>query len=248
MLRIVRLAGLAASLSLLAACNTADRLEQIGATPPLTPVMDPTQSPDYRPVAVPMPSQEQVAYQPNSLWREGSRTFFKDQRAARVGDVLTINIAIDDEAKVANTSARGRTNSEKSGVPNLLGFEGNYGGVLPDGVDPSSLLSMNSDSASRGTGSVDRKEKINLTIAAIVTQVLPNGNLVVQGRQEVRVNYEIRELLVGGIVRPEDIANDNTINHTQIAEARISYGGRGQITDVQQPRYGQQLIDIVWPF
>ena len=248
MLRIVRLAGLAASLSLLAACNTADRLEQIGATPPLTPVMDPTQSPDYRPVAVPMPSQEQVAYQPNSLWREGSRTFFKDQRAARVGDVLTINIAIDDEAKVANTSARGRTNSEKSGVPNLLGFEGNYGGVLPDGVDPSSLLSMNSDSASRGTGSVDRKEKINLTIAAIVTQVLPNGNLVVQGRQEVRVNYEIRELLVGGIVRPEDIANDNTIKHTQIAEARISYGGRGQITDVQQPRYGQQLIDIIWPF
>ncbi len=247
-MRIVRLAGLAATLSLLAACNTVDRLEQIGQTPPLTPVMDPTQAPDYRPVAVPMPAQEQVAYQANSLWREGSRTFFKDQRAARVGDVLTINIAIDDEAKVANTSARGRTNSEKSGLPNLLGFEGNYAGALPDAVNPASLLSMNSDSASRGTGSVDRKEEINLTIAAIVTQVLPNGNLVVQGRQEVRVNYEVRELLVGGIVRPEDIANDNTINHTQIAEARISYGGRGQITDVQQPRYGQQLIDVIWPF
>lgn len=247
-MRIVRLTGLVAALGLLAACNTVDRLEQIGKAPPLSPVMDPTQAPDYRPVAVPMPAQEQVAYQPNSLWREGSRTFFKDQRAARVGDVLTINIAIDDEAKVANTSSRARANSEKSGLPNLLGFEGNYAGALPDAVNPASLLSMNSDSASRGTGSVDRKEEINLTIAAIVTQVLPNGNLVVQGRQEVRVNFEIRELLVGGIVRPEDIANDNTINHTQIAEARISYGGRGQITDVQQPRYGQQLIDIVWPF
>ncbi len=247
-MRFVRLAGLAASLSLLAACNTVDRLEQIGATPPLTPVMDPTQSPDYRPVNVPMPQQEQVAYQPNSLWREGSRTFFKDQRAARVGDVLTINIEIDDKAKVANTSARGRTNTENSGVPNLLGFETQIGGVLPDGADPSKLLSMNSDSNSRGTGSVDRSEKINLTIAAIVTQVLPNGNLVIQGRQEVRVNYEVRELLVGGIVRPDDIANDNTINHTQIAEARISYGGRGQITDVQQPRYGQQFLDVIWPF
>jgi len=247
-MRLARHAGLAAAISLLTACNTVDRLEQIGATPPMSPVMDPTMSPDYQPVQVAMPAQEQVAYQPNSLWRPGARTFFKDQRAARVGDILTINIEIDDEAKVANTSARGRTNSENSGLPNLLGLETQYGGILPDGVDPSSLLSMSSDSNSRGTGSVDRKEEINLTIAAIVTQVMPNGNLVIQGRQEVRVNYEVRELLVGGIVRPEDIANDNTINHTQIAEARISYGGRGQITDVQQPRYGQQFLDIIWPF
>jgi len=247
-MRIVRTAGLVASLSLLAACNTYDRLEQIGATPPLTPVQDPSQAPGYQPVQVSMPAQVQVAYQPNSLWREGSRTFFKDQRAQRVGDIITINIAIDDEAKVANTSQRGRTNSEESGLPNLLGFETQYAGALPDGVDPSKLLSMSSDSNSRGTGSVDRKEEINLTIAAIVTQVMPNGNLVIQGRQEVRVNYEIRELLVGGIVRPEDIAADNTINHTQIAEARISYGGRGQITDVQQPRYGQQFLDVIWPF
>lgn len=247
-MRPVRLALLCASVALLGACTTADRLSQIGKAPDLTPVRDPTLSPDYVPVSMPMPAPQQIAYEPNSLWRPGNRTFFKDQRAQRIGDILTVNIQIDDKAKVANTSSRGRTNSEESGLPNLLGFESNYGGVLPDAVDPSSLLSMSSDSSSRGTGSVDRNEQINLTIAAVVTQVMPNGNLVIQGRQEVRVNYEVRELLLGGIVRPEDIANDNTINHTQIAEARISYGGRGQITDMQEPPYGQQVADIVLPF
>ena len=247
-MRNLKLAAAVSSLALMTACSTADRLSQIGATPALSAVGDPGQAIGYQTGAMPMPAAEQVAYQPNSLWRAGNRTFFKDQRAARIGDILTVNIAIDDKAKVANTSSRGRTNSEQSGVPNLLGMETNLAGIFPDAVDPSNLLSMNSDSSSKGTGTVDRSEAIKLTIAAVVTQVMPNGNLVIQGRQEVRVNYEVRELLIGGIVRPEDIANDNTINHTQIAEARIAYGGRGQITDVQQPRYGQQALDIIWPF
>lgn len=247
-MRIARLALVVSTAALLAGCVAADRLSQIGQAPPLTPLADPSQNPTHVPVAMSMPAQDQGAFQPNSLWRAGSRAFFKDQRAARVGDILTVNIAIDDKAKVANTSARGRTNSEQSGLPNILGMESNLAGIFPDAVDPSSLLSMSSDSASRGTGTVDRNEQINLTIAAVVTQVMPNGNLVIQGRQEVRVNFEVRELLVGGLVRPEDIGAGNTINHTQIAEARISYGGRGQITDVQQPRYGQQALDIIWPF
>jgi flagellar L-ring protein precursor FlgH len=247
-MRTLRLTALVSAAALLAACNTAERMSQIGATPQMTPIEDPTRAADYRPAQMTMPAPEQVAYQPNSLWRPGNRTFFKDQRAARIGDIITVNIEINDRAKVANTSARARTNEENSGVPNLLGLESQLTKVLPNAVDPTNLLSMNSDSSSRGTGSVDRSEAIKLTIAAVVTQVMPNGNLVIQGRQEVRVNYELRELLVGGIVRPEDIANDNTIKHTQIAEARISYGGRGQITDVQQPRYGQQALDILWPF
>jgi flagellar L-ring protein precursor FlgH len=184
----------------------------------------------------------------NSLWRPGSRSFFRDPRAAKTGDILTVNIDIGDQAKIANTTSRATSASEHAELPNFLGLESLLPGVLPDEVDPANLVNLGSDSSSSGTGSVDRSETINLTVAAVVVQVLPNGNLVIQGQQEVRVNNEVRVLLISGIVRPEDIASNNTIHHTQIAEARISYGGRGHITDVQQPRYGQQFFDIIWPF
>jgi flagellar L-ring protein precursor FlgH len=243
--RIATLAALGASL---AGCGAIDRIDNIGAAPALAPISNPTSEPGYRPVTMPMPAPEQVVYQPNSLWRSGARAFFRDQRAAKVGDILTVIINIADSAKVDNTTQRTRANSENAAAPNLLGFESKLKNVLPAAVDPTSLVDATSKSSSAGSGSVDRKENVELTVAAVVTQVLPNGNLVIEGRQEVRVNYEVRELLISGIVRPEDISNINTIQHTQIAEARISYGGRGQLTDVQQPRYGQQLYDIVMPF
>ena len=233
---------------LLAGCSAVDRIENIGKAPDLAPVGAGLAAEARQPVAMPMPEPERIVYQPNSLWRSGSRAFFRDQRASRVGDILTVKIDIADSAKVDNTSKRSRDNSENAGLTNFFGLESNLPHVLPDAVDPGSLVDANSTSASAGSGSVDRKESIALTIAAVVTQTLPNGNLVIAGRQEVRVNNEVRELTVQGVVRPEDISNTNTIEHTQIAEARISYGGRGQITDVQQPRYGQQLYDILMPF
>jgi len=231
------LTGLVLLTAMLAGCNTVDRLANVGKAPDLAPMP-----------AMPMPAAEHVTFQPNSLWRSGSRAFFRDQRAARVGDILTVVINIDDSAKVGNTTKRTRANSENSSMDNLLGFETRLNRVFPNAVNPSSLSDLASDSSSAGAGSVDRKENIALTIAAVVTGVMPNGNLVIEGKQEVRVNFEVRELLVQGIVRPEDISNSNTISNTQIAEARISYGGRGQISDVQQPRYGQQIYDILWPF
>ncbi|HEX2801649.1 MAG TPA: flagellar basal body L-ring protein FlgH [Phenylobacterium sp.] len=184
----------------------------------------------------------------NSLWRRGARTFFIDQRAGRVGDILTVEINIDDNAKTTNTTSSSRTSGVTAGVPHLLGLESSLGKILPGGFDPANALSTTSKSSNDGAGAVNRAEKISLTIAAVVSAVMPNGNLVIQGTQEVRTNAELRQLTVAGIVRPEDISAANTIKHTQIAEARISYGGRGDISRVQKTPAGQSLIEKFSPF
>jgi len=239
---------LSTAFTLTACASTLDRIEHIGRAPSLSPIAVPPNMAAGAPVYLPQPPVDTEPRLANSLWRSGSRSFFRDPRAQKVGDILTVSIDIGDQAKIANTTSRSTKASENAGAPNFLGLESRLKGVLPNAVDPSSLVNLGSDSSNTGSGSVDRSETINLTVAAVVTQVMPNGNLVIQGQQEVRVNNEVRELTVSGIVRPEDISNVNTIRHTQIAEARISYGGRGQITDVQQPRYGQQLLDLIWPF
>ncbi len=261
------------SLLALAACGVPERITSIGKPPSLSSIapvapareaslgrptladvtpgdvasgaaFDPVKG---NPLAAANPSAAS-AYGGTSLYRTGARAFFRDQRASSVGDILTVEIAINDRADLGNTTTRTRANSENAGLANILGFETKLGKVLPNAVDPSKLIDGSSASRSTGTGEVQRSEAIDLTVAAIVTGVLPNGNLVIQGRQEVRVNFEKRELLIAGIVRPEDITRQNTVKHTQIAEARIAYGGKGQLTDVQQARYGQQLYDILWPF
>src|SRR5581483_3659431 len=164
-----------------------------------------------------------ASYNPNSLWRNGSRAFFKDQRAHQVGDILTVKVNFTDSAAVANET--------QTSTP-----------------IPGRLLTADSTASSDGKGSVNRSEQLKTNVAAVVTQLLPNGNLVIEGKQEIRVNFEMRELKVAGIVRPEDIENDNTLDSSKIAQARIAYGGRGQLTDVQQPRWGQQISDVILPF
>ncbi|WP_068085679.1 flagellar basal body L-ring protein FlgH [Polycladidibacter stylochi] len=231
----------------LSACGTADQLSQIGKTPALTAIQDPTTMPGYRPVQMPMPMKESDHYAANSLWRSGNRAFFKDQRAKKVGDILTVIVTVSDQAAFDNTSKQGRTDKQNIGAGGAVGAAINTL-ALPAGMNASSLATLDSTNNYTGTGSIDRKEKLSTTVAAVVTQVLPNGNLVVEGRQEIRVNYEVRELVVGGVIRPQDIAADNTIDSKKIAEARIGYGGRGQITSVQQPRYGSQALDILLPF
>jgi flagellar L-ring protein precursor FlgH len=195
-----------------------------------------------------MPNPSDPPLQNNSLWRQGSRTFLRDQRAASVGDLVTVLVSIQDEADMENSTKRNRDNSESMGIPNLLGLESSYARLFPSGFDPSKMVSANSSSDVTGTGTLKRSEQVNLRVAATVSQVLPNGNLVVVGRQQVRVNQELRDLQVGGIIRPQDIGSDNTVRHDRLAEARIAYGGRGTISDVQRPRYGQELMDIVLPF
>jgi flagellar L-ring protein precursor FlgH len=185
---------------------------------------------------------------PNSLWRTGARTFFNDQRAGRVGDILTVLITVNDSAKTQNTTNASRTTSNALGVPNFLGLESSIGKVLPGAFDPTKLVTTNSADTSAGTGGVNRAEQINLTIAAVVTQVLPNGNMVIQGSQEIKTNDDIRQLTVAGVVRPEDISSSNTIFSSQIAEARINYGGRGDIASVQKTPAGTALLQRFWPF
>lgn len=234
--------------ALLAGCNMLSRMASIGAEPPLTRIQNPTKSPGYRKVSMPMPTETSRPGMPNSLWRAGARAFFKDQRAARVGDIVTVIISIDDKATLNNKSTRSRENTEDASANAFLGYETSLSRVLPEAINPGSLIDLDSKSSNSGTGAIIRDEKIELKIAAIITQVLPNGNLVLHGRQEVRVNFEVRQLQVAGVIRREDITSENTVSFDDIAEARISYGGKGQITDVQQPRYGQQFLDIIFPF
>lgn len=232
----------------LTACNTVDRLNEIGQAPKQSPIVNPTLSAGYQPVSMPMPTKTEFPQQANSLWTGAQQGFFKDQRAKTIGDIMTVVIDIDDKGKMENKTDRTRASSETAGIPSLLGLETKFNKVLPDAVDPSSLISGTSNSSYQGDGTTDRKEKISMKLAATVTQVLPNGNMVIKGIQEVRVNYENRILQLAGVVRPQDVNIDNTISYDQIAEARISYGGKGQVTDVQQPRNGQQLMDILFPF
>jgi flagellar L-ring protein precursor FlgH len=232
----------------LSGCNALTRLSNLGTKPKITTIENPTTKPGYKPISMPMPAPVQAKHNPNSLWRKGSRAFFKDLRASQVGDIVTVTIAVDDEADFENETTRTRTTDEDADAIALLGYQGALNSILPEAVNPASLLDINSTSTNTGTGAIERDEELTLQVAAIVSQVLPNGNLVLHGRQEIRVNYEVREIQIAGVIRPQDITNQNTVTHQQIAELRVAYGGRGQISDFQQPRYGTQIIDILFPF
>ena len=245
----MRLAVIAViALAPLGACTT---VREAVHGPNLTPVGYPAalvpQNQEVLPLAPPRFADSQPA-SANSLWRAGSNSFFIDQRASRVGDILTVQILIDDSAKTQNTTNATRTTGNKAGIPHFLGLETALGRVLPGAFDPSNMVETNATTSSTGAGAVNRSEKISLTVAAVVTAVLPNGNMVIQGVQEVKTNNEVRQLTVAGIVRPEDISSANTIRHTQIAEARISYGGRGDISTVQKTPAGTALLQRVQPF
>ena len=249
MIRFSSLSTLALlSLTLAGCASTAERLGRVGDGPQLTEIENPTEQRGYEPVRMPMPAPEHVDRQAGSLWQSGARAFFKDQRAARVGDILTVNIDVEDKAKLENQTNRSQVSTEGAGINNLLGLENNISRIGPTGIDPTKLIGTTSNSTTNGDGQIDRKEEINVRVAAVVTQVLPNGNLAVKGQQEILVNQEKRELYVAGVIRPEDISSQNDIKYDQIAEARIMYGGRGTLSDVQHPRYGQELADILLPF
>ena len=234
----------------LSACN--GQLDHLGRAPTLT-------APGITDLAVPPPSPERVALMPPppppsnttmtaSLWQSGSVSMFSDRRARRRGDIVTVVVEIDDEAEISNETTRSRSGGDSVSIGALYGLTTQILKLLPfiETLDPA--VTTSSTSTSSGDGEVSRDEEITLRLAATVESVLPNGHLVIRGSQEVRVNFELRELQVSGIIRPEDISRQNVITYDKIADARIVYGGRGQITDLQQPRYGQQILDLLSPF
>jgi len=243
---LLRCALLSTVAMLSTSCSSIDKLKMIGEQPPLSPMDNPTTKPGYKPVQMPMPTPQPVTYNPNSLWRNGSRAFFKDQRAHQIGDIMTVKVNINDTAQFQDQTQTTHTATEDSGITNFIGANTIVNPAKA--VLPGRLLSADSNSQSNANGSINRQDQLVTNVAAVVTQLLPNGNMVIEGKQEIRLNSEVRELIVAGVVRPEDIDSDNSIELPKIAEARVAYGGRGELTNIQRERYGQQALDVLLPF
>lgn len=244
MTRFVSKAFLAAlALTLISGCE--QKLNDLGRPPSMTPVEGTREAQAMSTLALPRDIAARRDADGASLWAAGQRSLLGDRRAQRAGDILTVVIEIDDKAEFSASSQRGRSGSEEMSVGAIFGFEEKA--PLAE-LELTPGISTNSTSSAAGDGSTRRNEKLTLRIAATVLGTLPNGILQIQGSQEVRVNYELRELIVSGYVRPQDISRQNDIPYDKIASARISYGGRGQVSDVQQPRIGQQVTDMLLPF
>jgi len=237
--------------SLLSGCGTIlDKLDHINKPPPMADVANPHEKPEYKPMSWPMPETQPPGTQyANSLWQHGARAFFRDGRAARVGDILKVKVKINDRLQFNNLTQGKRTTGDTAAAPALLGATGKILNVTPLlRPDFNNLVDINGELDTRGTAVITRQDVITTQIAALVTQMLPNGNMVIEGKQEITMNRDIREIAVKGVIRPQDINSDNTIDSAQIAEARITYTVRGQLNDVQAPRWGGQIIDAVSPF
>ena len=211
----------------LAACQT-EPTATTGGNPPLSVV---GQGLNVKRAPLPQAFAEAETHAPHSLWSQKNQGLFQDMRARKVGDIVTVAIDINDQAQFDNTSGR----SKEANAKGTFGFDLGWGGfgMADKSGSASADISASGSADAKGTGSIDRSEKLHLSIAAVVTEVLPEGNLLISGSQEVRVNHEVRVLTIAGIVRPYDIADNNMIAYDKIAEARISYGGRGKISEMQ---------------
>jgi flagellar L-ring protein precursor FlgH len=224
------------------------RLSEVGKAPDFTPVET---SSEYFAMTQPSMTEPRELMQSGaeaSLWAGSRGSLLGDRRAGQAGDIMTVVIEINDNAEISNSTGRNRSGSDEMGITSMFGIPQRVDSRLPDGATMADAYNTSSSSSFSGDGTVKRKEKLTLRVAATILERLPNGVLRIQGSQEVRVNFEVRELIVTGFVRPEDISRQNEITYDKIAGARISYGGRGQITDMQQPRLGQQIADVVLPF
>jgi flagellar L-ring protein precursor FlgH len=248
----INILGVLLASTLLAGCDSIfAKLDHINEPPPMAKMVNPQEKADYKPMTWPMPEtpppEKQYA---NSLWQPGARAFFRDGRAARVGDILKVTININDKMQFNNQTEGKRTSTDTSTAAGTLGLAHRFFKKAPllDVPDPANVLNLSGNLDTKGTGTIARQDVITTQVAAMVTQMLPNGNMVIEGKQEITMNKDVREVGIHGVIRPQDIKADNTIDSTQIAEARITYTGRGQLNDMQEPRWGGQVLDAVSPF
>jgi len=236
--------------ALLSACSIVDRVGEVGSPPAIAPIENVANPPSIKSIVYPIQIEPEVRPTANSLWRPGSKTFLKDQRAARVGDVLTADVSVADSAEIANETSRARSSSDALDLGAMFGYAKSIRSLLPGSpaFDPSKALSSSGAGQFKGSGAATRKETVRFKIAVVVVDQLRNGNFVISGKQELRINNELREIQVAGIVRPQDIDPDNVISSEKMAEARITYGGRGVLSDYQQPPFGAQILEIIRPF
>ncbi len=243
---MIRLAPAALSaLFLLSGCSA---ISSAIEDPQLSIIGAPADQHEAQIISLPMPEEAPRTTSKNSLWAPNKRSFFTDQRAQGVGDILTVLIEIDDEARLRNSTARSRDTSNELGIEGLFGLNEVLENAIGGDFSASQAVDLDSASRTLGAGEINRNEAISLRVAALITQQLPNGVYVIAGRQEVRVNSELRELRIAGLIRPQDITASNTIDYSKIAEARIAYGGRGTLSTVQKPRYGQRVYEVIMPF
>ena len=232
--------------------NTLERLKNVGQLPDFEKVDLPANNPEYKPIEWPEDKERNIEEimprNHNSLWKQGARSFFRDQHSRNIGDIVKVVIQIDDKVDLDNKTQQTRTDNDTIATPNVFGLESKLPKYFPPAIDPTNLANISGNTNHTGEGKITRKETLKTQVAALVTQILPNGSLVLHGKQEIRVNYELREITIDGIVRPEDISSDNSVKLDQIAEARLSYGGRGRLSEVQQPRIGSQVLEILSPF
>ena len=256
------------SLFLVSCTDSMKQLKRVGKIPPMSKVEVPVNQ-----TANTVDSEKAyIAHvkKTNSLWKPGSTTFFRDNRAWNIGDIVKVVVEIKDSAKVNSATKQSRNSEDDLNVETLFNNSKNTKATVV--TTPNASQVLQSEAASKlpipllqdtllgtlvdlkskythnGAGNINRQENVTTQIAANVMQVLPNGNLVIFGHQEVRINYELREIKVAGIIRPKDISATNAINLDQIAQARVSYGGRGVVSDVQNPKLGAQVLEIIKPF
>ncbi|MBP9752878.1 MAG: flagellar basal body L-ring protein FlgH [Proteobacteria bacterium] len=238
------------SLSFLLMGCAAEKLSQIGESPRLSQIQNPTMMQGYTPVSMPMPAPTPVEHRMNSLWQTGSKAFFKDQRACKIGDLVTVNVLIDNKESTSFTPSISRDSTMNTTGSALLGLDQKLAKALPSGFDPGVKGWINTESkpSHSGSGKYDLQDKIQFQVAATVIQILPNGNMVVKGRTEIKLLNEIRDIELTGIVRRSDIGSDNSITSDKVAEMRIVYSGRGDISDVANKPWGHKVMDTVMPF